>query len=253
MEEISVYLDEGSLDGSERLPSACAIVVGNSDDISQRIDDLIHELMLNVAFQHEANYSVFEKNGFHYVEDNFLAQQKFIDIIPELDFEWWCSSDISNHRGDPYSLLPSQFQWLIANILRKYHSRNIKLVFEQNDRLKHLIPKIVQAAVDQAQLPRDQVRFYVDSKQNRILSVADYCIAIAARAMRIWMKACCDTSGLAAAHEYRTFLSIEPHCSTLFAADLQKGLSNRASRLSDRSFYEVSGAHHAMCARSRQL
>lgn len=246
MQPLEVYLDEGALDGKARLPSACAVIVGDAPSVTEQIENLIHELTLQPAFRLEPGAARFEEIGFHHVEDNFYAKERFRSLLPRLDFEWWCSSNLAA-GDDPYEILPDQFRWIVTGILQKYPGRNIKFVFEQNERLKAHYPIIIQSAVTAAGVSSELITFSIGSKLDRILSVADYCIAIASGATKIWMDLCCNSGSLNKKFEYRNFAAIEPLCSTLFAANLQKSISNRAARLSDHSFFELAGVHRPSC------
>ena len=252
MELISVYLDEGALDGPARAPSACAVVVGDHEHIARQIDTLIRELVLDPAFEHEPNYENFAKNGFHHCDDNTLAVTRFIELLPDLDFEWWCAVDLSQQITDPYEQLPAQFQWLATNILKKYRNFQVEFIFEQNERLNRLYPEIIRRATVDSGRPTGSETVRIASKQNRILSIADYCIAISSQALTAWRTACCNAKELTKRHQYRTFLGIEPLCSTLYSFDLKIGLSNRSSRLASRSYFQRMGTHHSSCPKAHQ-
>lgn len=246
MQPLEVYLDEGALDGKARLPSACAVVVGDAPSVTKQIETLIHELTLEPSFRLERNAARFEEIGFHHVEDNFYAKERFRALLPKLDFEWWCSSNLGA-GNDPYEILPDQFCWIITGILQKYPGRNIKFIFEQNDKLKEHYPAIIRSAVAAARTSPDLATFSIGSKLDRILSIADYCIAIASGITKMWMESCCNPSSLSGTFQYRNFAAIEPLCSILFAANLQKSISSRATRLSDHSFFEMAGVHMSSC------
>ncbi|UVJ39696.1 hypothetical protein [Arthrobacter sp. CJ23] len=249
MEPMMIFLDEGALDGEARFPSACAVVVGDVAVMTKQIEDLIHELMLQPDFQLERGAADFEKVGFHHVEDNVMAMTRFEGLLPRMDFEWWCSADLDASVEDPYLALPDQFRWISRTILQKYRGRRVHFVFEQNDRLRSHFSSIVESAVAYAEQPSDLVTFAVGTKADRVLSVADYCIALASQAIRVWIDACCDTRALPGKYQYRSFAAIEPLCSTLFAANFGKSLSSRAVRLADHSFFDISGSHSRTCRR----
>lgn len=247
MESIKVYLDEGALDGPARTPSACAVVVGDHQHIARQIDTLIRELVLDPAFEHESNYENFAANGFHHCDDNTLAVTRFIKLLPNLDFEWWCVADLSLTTTDPYEQLPAQFQWLATNILKKYRNLHVEFIFEQNERLNHLYPEIVRRATKDSGGSTARATCLIAGKENRILSIADYCIAISSQALTAWQTACCSMEELTKRHQYRTFLGIEPLCSTLYAFDFNRSLSNRSSRLGSQSYFQRMGVHHPSC------
>lgn len=249
MQPLEVFLDEGALDGDARLPSACAVIVGDAPSVTDQIENLIHELTLQPSFRLEPRAARFEEVGFHHVEDNVLAKDRFKALLPRMDFEWWCSSNLDAGE-DPYETLPDQFRWIATGILQKYRGRSINFVFEQNDRLRGHFPSIVQSAVKAARISADLVTFSIGSKRDRILSVADYCIALASNATKTWMEVCCETRTLSGKYQYRSFAEIEPLCSALFAANLQKSISNRATRLADHTFFEVAGFHWSSCSQT---
>jgi hypothetical protein len=247
VQPLTVFLDEGALDGDARLPSACAVIVGDVASATEQIENLIHELTLQPAFRLEPGAARFGEVGFHHVEDNFLAKERFKGLLPRMDFEWWCSANLDTQADDPYANLPDQFRWVTGRILQKYRGRRVHFVFEQNDRLRTHFPSIVESAVTTAGISADLVTFSIGTKLDRVLSVADYCIALASQATKVWMETCCDTHTLHRKHPYRSFAEIEPLCSTLFAANFRKSISNRATRLADHSFFEVAGFHSASC------
>lgn len=247
---MNIYMDEGALDGDARLPSACAVVVGDVGSTSQKIENLIRGLSLQPSFRLERGYKRFQEVGFHYVEDNILAKERFKSILPRLDFEWWCSANLNLQVDDPYETLSEQFTWVATRILQKYRGKEVHFVFEQNERLRSQFPIIVQEAVGASRISSPgNVSFSVGTKLDRILSVADYCIALASQAVRMWMELCCNTSALKDRYQYRSYAEIEPLCSTLFAANYRRSISSRAMRLADHSFYEVAGVHAASCPR----
>lgn len=246
MQQLEVYLDEGALDGEARLPSACAVIVGDAPKVTEQIENLIHELTLQPAFRLEPGAARFEEVGFHHVEDNVYAKERFKSLLPKLDFEWWCSSNLAA-GDDPYEILTDQFCWIVTGILQKYPGRKVKFIFEQNERLKKHYPEIIQSAVNAAGASSDLVTFFIGSKLDRILSVADYCIAMASGVTKVWMELCCNPDSLNKKYQYRNFAAIEPLCSIFFAANLQKSISNRATRLSDHSFFELAGVHSPSC------
>lgn len=253
MQPLTVFLDEGALDGDARFPSACAVIFGSVTDATAQIENLIHELALQPDFELEPSSARFQQIGFHHVDDNFLAKQRFNGLLPRLDFEWWCSMNLDSEVEDPYTVLPDQFRWIVQRILQKYRERSIHFVFEQNERMRSKFPFIVQSAAINAKSQIDLVTYAVGTKNDRVLSVADYCIALASQAVLVWMEACCETKSLHKRHEYRSFAAVEPLCSTLFAANISKSLSNRAKRLGEQSYYEVTGSHSACCRHFREL
>lgn len=248
MQPLEVYLDEGALDGDARFPSAGAVIVRDAAAVSEKIEDLIHELTLQPDFQLEPNAARLEHIGFHHVDDNFLAKSRFKALLPRLDFEWMCSSNLLVGDDDPYDFLPAQFTWVVSRVLQKYRGREVKLVFEQNQRLQAQYPLIVESAAKVARTPLALVSHSIGTKTDRVLSVADYCIAIATQAIRVWTDTCCDIHRLPKKFEYRDFVTIEPACSSLFASNFQKSISNRATRLADHSYFEVAGVHAPSCA-----
>lgn len=249
MKPIAVFLDEGALDGEARFPSACAVVVGDAPILTEQIDDLIHELTLLPDFQLERGAALLEVNGFHHFDDNFLAAERFRTLLPQMDFEWWCSSNLSAGL-DPYTTLPDQFRWIVTKILQKYRGRSVNFVFEQNERLNRGVPELVDSAIEAAGASSGVVTYSIGTKSDKLLSIADYCIAYAKQAIKAWMEACCDNSQLGDNYKYRNFALIEPLCSTLFAFDLKKALSQRSMRLLDHTFRDLSGQHHHSCSQS---
>lgn len=250
MKPLTVFLDEGALDGDARFPSACAVIVGDVVAATERIENLIQELTLQPAFQLEPGAARFEEVGFHHVEDNVLAKERFKGLLPRLDFEWWCSANLDIQDDDPYTMLADQFRWITGRILKKYAGRNVHFVFEQNERLRTHFPSIVASAVTAAKCSADLVTYSIGTKLHRPLSVADYCIALSSQAIKVWIETCCDIDSLPRKHQYRSFTEIEPLCSTLFAANLQKSISNRATRLAEHSFFQVAGVHSTACRQS---
>lgn len=249
-ESVRVFLDEGALDGEARFPSACAVVVADLEHLNFQIENLIHEISLQPDFQLESAAANFEEIGFHHVDDNLLARERFKGLLPKLDFEWWCSVNLDTGLADPYDTLPAQFVWLVSRILQKYRGSSVHFVFEQNHRLRNQFRVIIDSSVTLTRTVPDLVTFSIGSKSDRALSIADYCIAVASQAIRVWAEACCESQTLARKYQYRSFASIEPLCSTLFAANLRKSISNRATRLADRTFFEVAQFHWPSCHRS---
>lgn len=246
---MKVFLDEGALDGTARFPSACAVVVKNDLIVAQQIEELIHELSLRPDFQLERGASLLEEFGFHHVEDNVFAAESFRQLIPEIDFEWWCSSNLEPAQ-DPYDQLPSQFSWLVTGIMQKYKNRKIEFVFEQNSRLNNIFSEIVADGVLKANGLPQLASFRIGTKSDRVLSIADYCIAYASQAIRFWIGDCCDNEKLRRRFQYRDFALLETSCSTLFAANYNKAISNRSTRILDHSFSSVSGFHQPSCSRA---
>lgn len=244
---ITVFLDEGALDGDYRFPSACAVLVGDVDLIDQKIESTIHRLLLRPDFSLEPAAKKFRSTGFHHVEDNVLAQNTFLNLLPRLDFHWWCSSDLQP-PADPYVALPNQFEWIVHKILQKLKDKRVHFVFEQNERLNRQFSSIVESAVKKAKYDPQLVTFSIGTKKNRALAIADYCIAIATQAISVWMDACCDVSKLHRKYQYRTFASIEPLCSVLFSSNLNRSISSRSStRLGDKSYFQLAGRHNTTC------
>ncbi|MHA7275733.1 hypothetical protein ACX80O_04280 [Arthrobacter sp. Hz1] len=246
-----MFLDEGALDGDARFPSACAVIVGNVQSIEAAIEQAIRSLLLRPDFRLEPSAQKFEKTGFHHVEDNFIAKQAFLNLLPKLDFDWWCSSNLEPSE-DSYATLSDQFGWLVMGILRKLKDKQVHFVFEQNDRLKGQFSEIVQTAIERTNYDPALVSHSIGTKQDRSLAIADYCIAIATQAIAVWMKACCDVAKARKEHPYRTLASIEPSCSVLYSWDIGKSISSRSSgRLGDRSYFQLAGRHHSSCSHGR--
>lgn len=249
MDSVKVFLDEGALDGTARFPSACAVVVKNDLIVAQQIEELIHELSLRPDFQLERGASLLEEFGSHHVEDNVFAAESFRQLIPEIDFEWWCSSNLEPGQ-DPYDQLPSQFSWLVTGIMQKYKNRKIEFVFEQNSRLNNIFSTIVADGVLKANGLPQLASFRIGAKSDRVLSIADYCIAYASQAIRFWIGDCCDREKFRSRFQYRDFALLETSCSTLFAANYNKAISNRSTRILDHSFSSVSGFHQPSCSQA---
>lgn len=248
MQPLEVFLDEGALDGDARFPSASAVIVRDAAAVSEQIEDLIHELTLQPDFQLEPNAARLERIGFHHVDDNFLAKSRFKALLPRLDFEWLCSSNLLVGTDDPYDTLPAQFEWVVSRTLQKYRGRKLSFVFEQNQRLQMQYPRIVESAAEATRTPLALVSLSIGTKTDRVLSVADYCISVSAQAIKVWMDLCCEIHRLHKKFEYRDFASIEPLCSSLFASNFRKSVSSRATRLADHTYFEVTGVHAASCA-----
>ncbi|MGP0223313.1 hypothetical protein [Paenarthrobacter sp. NCHU4564] len=247
MQPLDIFLDEGALDGDARFPSAGAVVVGNANAISEQIEELILELSLQPDFRLEPKAGQLESVGFHHVDDNLLAKSRFKTLLPRMDFEWLSSANLHVGDADPYDLLPSQFEWVVGRILQKYRGRPVHLTFEQNQRLQTQFSGIVEAAAAATGRTLDSVSISIGTKNDRVLSIADYCIAISTQAIKVWMDSCCDSDRLGKSFKYRDFAAIEPLCSTLFAFDLRKSVSSRAARLSDHTYFEVTGVHATSC------
>ena len=215
--------------------------------VSEQIEDLIHELALQPNFQLEPNAARLESIGFHHVEDNFLAKSRFKALLPRLDFEWLCCSNLLVGDDDPYDLLPAQFIWVVSRALQKYRGREVKFIFEQNQRLQTQYSVIIESAAKATHTPLALVSHSIGTKADRVLSVADYCIAIATQALKVWMDTCCDIRRLPRKFEYRDFVTIEPSCSSLFASNFRKSVSSRAARLADHTYLDVAGVHASTC------
>lgn len=248
MQRLEVFLDEGALDGDARFPSAGAVIVGDATAVSEQIEELILELSLQPDFQLEPKAGQLESVGFHHVDDNFLAKSRFKTLLPRMDFEWLSSANIHVGDADPYDLLPAQFEWVVRRILQKYRGRHLHFTFEQNQRMQTQFAGIVEAAAAVTGTPVDSLSTSIGTKNDRVLSIADYCIAISTQAIKVWMDSCCDNRRLGRNFKYRDFAAIEPLCSTLFASDLRKSVSSRATRLADHTYFDVSGVHSASCA-----
>ncbi|MFJ5698729.1 hypothetical protein [Arthrobacter sp. NPDC093139] len=246
MDLVKVFLDEGALDGTARFPSACAVVVKNDLIVAQQIEELIHELSLQPDFQLERGASLLEESGFHHVDDNFLAAESFRKLLPKIDFEWWCSSNLEPGK-DPYDQLPDQFSWLVTGIMQKYKHRKLEFVFEQNSRLNPIFAKIVENGARNAKASPELASFRIGTKADKVLSIADYCMAYASQAIMFWVSDCCDTAKFRSRFQYRNFALLETACSTLFAANYNKAISNRSTRMLDHAFPSVSGVHQPSC------
>ncbi|MHA7144955.1 hypothetical protein ACX80U_09595 [Arthrobacter sp. TmT3-37] len=244
---ITVFLDEGALDGDARFPSACAVVVGNVASVEAAIEKEMHNLLLRPDFRLEPSAKKFEKIGFHHVDDNVIAKQAFLNLLPRLDFDWWCSSNL-HPSEDSYETLSDQFEWLIEKILQKLKTGNVHFIFEQNGRLDSQFPLIVETAVRNANYNPDSVCHSIGTKRDRSLAIADYCIAVATQATAVWMTACCEVAKARKRHPYRTFVRIEPLCSVLYSWDIKKSISSRSDRLGDQSYFELTGRHHPDCS-----
>ena len=243
-------MDEGALDGGARFPSASAVIVRDAAAVSRQIEDLIHELNLQPDFQLEPKAAHLERTGFHHVEDNVLAKSRFKALLPRLDFEWLCSSNLLLGDEDPYDSLPTQFEWLVTRILQKYRDREVNIVFEQNQRLQTRYPLIIRTAAKAARTSLDLVSHSIGTKADRVLSIADYCIAISTQAIKVWTDLCCDIHLLPKKFEYRDFALIEPSCSALFASNFRKSVSSRTVRLADHTYFEVAGVHARNCSKA---
>lgn len=250
MKPLEVFLDEGALDGDARFPSAGAVILGDATDVSEQIEELMLELSLQPDFQLEPGARKLENVGFHHVEDNVLAKSRFKTLLPRLDFEWLSSANLHVGDEDPYASLRNQFEWVVRRILQKYRGRIVHFTFEQNQRLQKQIADIVEAAAAATGTAADSLSTSIGTKNDRVLAVADYCIAISTQAIKVWMEQCCDNRRLGKDYRYRDFAAVEPLCSTLFAADLRKSVSNRATRMIDHTYFDVSGLHSAACTKA---
>lgn len=250
MQPLEVFLDEGALDGDARFPAVCAVVVQDSGGVSEQIENLIHELYLQPDFQLEPRAAHLELTGFHHVDDNYLAKSRFKALLPRLDFEWMCSSNLDIADGDPYDLLPAQFEWILRRVLQRYRNRSVHFVFEQNQRLQAQYESILHSATTITGRSISDVSHSIGTKADRVLSVADYCIALSAQAIKAWKDVCCDITSLNRRRAYRDFALIEPLCSALFASNIPKILSNRSIRLADHSYFDVTGMHSGSCSLS---
>lgn len=250
MQPLEVFLDEGALNGDARFPSASAVIVRDAAAVSEQIEDLIHELNLQPDFQLEPNAARLERIGFHHVDDNFLAKSRFKALLPRLDFEWLCSSNLLVGDDDPYKTLPAQFEWVVTRTLQKYRGREVNFVFEQNQRLQARYPLIVRSAAEAARTSLALVSHSIGTKADRVLSIADYCIAISTQAIKVWAELCCDIHRLPKKFEYRDFATIEPSCSSLYASNFRKSVSSRAVRLADHTYFEVTGIHAPTCTKA---
>jgi len=248
VQPLEVYLDEGALDGDARFPSACAVLVKDSLAVSEQIENLIHELTLQPDFRLEPKAARLELVGFHHVEDNVLAKSRFKALLPRLDFEFLCSSNLLVEDEDPYEGLPTQFEWIISRVLQRFRDRNVSFIFEQNQRLQAQYASIVNSAAMITHTPLTSVSYSIGTKSDRVLSVADYCIALSAQSIRVWRDVCCDLKRLNGRYEYRDFAVIEPLCSALFASNFRRILSSRSTRLADHSYFDVAGIHSESCA-----
>lgn len=253
MEPLEVFLDEGALDGDARFPSAGAVILGDARAASEQIEELILELSLQPDFQLEPKAGQLESIGFHHVDDNLLAKSRFKTLLPRLDFEWLSSANLHVGDADPYEMLPAQFEWVVRRVLQKYRGRQVHFIFEQNQRMQGHFASIVEAAAAATGTTLDSLSTSIGTKKNRVLSIADYCIAISTQAIKVWMDLCCDDHRLSKDFKYRDFASIEPLCSTLFASDLRKSVSSRAARLADHTYFEISGAHTASCTQASDV
>ena len=238
------------MDGDARFPAVCAVVVKDSRVISEQIENLIHDLYLQPDFQLEPGAARLESTGFHHVDDNYLAKSRFKALLPRLDFEWMCSSNLDIADGDPYDFLPAQFEWILRRVFQRYRNRRVHFVFEQNQRLQAQYGSILHNAATVTDTPISDISHAIGTKADRVLSVADYCIALSAQAIRVWKEACCATASLNRRREYRDFALIEPSCSALFASSVPKILSNRPTRLADHGYYDVTGMHSESCSLS---
>lgn len=127
-------------------------------------------------------------------------------------------------------------------------------MFEQNQRLQTQYPRIVRSAAEAARTSLDLVSHAIGTKADRVLSVADYCIAISTQAIKVWTELCCDIQLLPKKFEYRDFAGIEPSCSVLFASNFRKSVSSRAVRLADHTYFDVAGVHARSCSKAaRQI
>lgn len=247
----TVFLDEGALNGDARFPSACAVVVDDVDAVRSQIDSSIHKLTLRPEFRLEATPKNLRDVGFHHADDNHLAKRTFIDLLPRLDFEWWCSSNL-HAPTDPYTTLSNQFEWLVERILQKNKKTltPVNFIFEQNPRLNSEFSRVLDRALTSSKYPASMASLAISGKQEHLLAIADYCIAISSQAIKVWRKACCDISGLHKNYQYRDFAAIELKCSVLDAWEMPRSLSTRPSRLlQGRTYFQLSGVHHPSCSR----
>ncbi|WP_157103216.1 hypothetical protein [Neomicrococcus aestuarii] len=248
MNQVDVVLDEGALNGETCFPSACAVVLGDAAKAKEQVELGIRQLMLKPEFRLEPSATKFRDEGFHHVSDNLLARNHFLSLLPKVDYEWVCATNLTVGSDDPYEMLPSQFLWVTTRILEKYKGNRVNLVFEQNQRLNNQFQAIVEAAAEVAGVPMPNVTVSIEGKENRVLAIADYCIALSSQAIGEWRKKCCKEHDLSSSYQYRNFAGVELRCSSLFAIDLRKGLSSRSSRLNDKSYYEVAGQHNENCS-----
>lgn len=246
----TVFLDEGALDGPARIPSACAVVVEDVEGVQNAIETTIHKLSLRRDFRLESASKDFRDRGFHHAEDPFIARQEFLHLIPKLDLDWWCSSNLQP-SSDSYETLAKQFQWVVERILLKLQNKNVNFVFEENSRLNSTFGTIVNMSTSKSEYNPALVNYRIGRKKDRVLSVADYCISVSSQALVEWMKACCDKSELHSRYQYRNYALLEKACSVLHPWGMKRSLSSRTSgRLLDRSYFQLTGHHHDSCSRS---
>ncbi|MVT25728.1 hypothetical protein [Nesterenkonia alkaliphila] len=246
---VTIFLDEGALDGEFRFPSACAVVVEDVETVQTTIEKTIHELALSQDFRMESTAAEFASRGFHHSQDPLIAKREFIKIIPKLNLDWWCSSHL-NPSDDPYSTLDKQFQWVMDRILLKLKSRPVEFVFEQNSKLNRSFRGWVDNSTLRSGYDSSLVSYRIGTKADRVLSVADYCISVSSQAISKWMALCCETSKLPNYFCYRNFALLERSCSVLHPWGMKRSLSSRTSgRLKDRSYFQLTGEHRPTCSR----
>lgn len=255
-DQIFVYLDEGALDrskdeatGKEKpaVPSVAAVVLDNPDQIRDSIKTLERRLLLDPSFRSEGNASRFETDGFHHTYDPIMARLRFVEAISKMTFSWYSSALIDVRPKRLYRSIEKQYVQIIRTIAQKFRDNHISFVFEQNTALNNKYASLVEEAISSVSGIAPTYEVSIAGKEERLLALPDYCIAIAADAIRGWKDACCDLTTLSRDHTHRTFTGIESKCSLLFAFDFSRPISNRESRLQERTYESLTGHHSDRC------
>ncbi|HKU01542.1 MAG TPA: hypothetical protein VJQ80_01910, partial [Arthrobacter sp.] len=190
-EEIFVYLDEGALDAHKdkatkevnaAVPSVAAVVLHNPDSVREEILTLERKLLLDPSFRLEGNASRFKSNGFHHTHDPTVARVRFTEAMSNFSFSWYSSSLIDSRPKPLHRSIEAQYVHLISAIAQKFHDKNISFVFEQNTSLNKKYKQIVEQSLLSISSTLPSYKVSIAGKEERLLALPDYCIAISADA-----------------------------------------------------------------------
>jgi hypothetical protein len=188
IEPIYIYLDESGTDTSSPFLVLSLVVIEEPDSLKKKIEDLIKSVIKDPEISNMNKI----KDGietFHYTEDNHEVRNKYIELLPQLNYDAYCSF-INNKKLDPslskLNYIHKLFGVLISSILQKHHHKDIFIVYESIDEGSEKIKKSFELLIDNIRrkiqdstgVKISNVNFEFKNKEEILLSIPDYLAGI---------------------------------------------------------------------------
>jgi len=183
-----IFIDESGTDNKSPILVVMAILTEDPKSLRSKIATLIDEVKRDPEL---GNIDSVKKgfSTFHYAEDHFEIKNKFIDILPELNFDAFASfvrKDELVDRGDKLFLILSLLRILIYPRLQEKHYKDIHIIYEKFDEGSIASEaEIVTLIQSQQKRVRNQTNKVIENinvtfadKSELILSIPDYMAGI---------------------------------------------------------------------------